>query len=170
MSYQIIGNDGRTYGPASAEQVRLWISQGRAESRIPVLVEGSNTWSVLGLLPEFAPLFAAPPPLTAAANPPPPPRQFVPPGSVTTNSLATAGLVFGILSLLCCCCCGGFPFNILGLVFSLIALVQINDHPELYSGRAQAIAGIALSAVSFLIFLAEVASNHAQVIMHDGSF
>ena len=167
MSYQIIGNDGRTYGPATLDQVRLWISQGRAESRTPVLVEGAPSWSTLGLLPEFSPLFTAPPPVTPSAPPPPRPN----PGTPPTNSLATAGLVFGILSLVCCCCCGGFPFNILGLVFSLIAIVQINEHPELYSGLVLAIVGIALSGISFLIFLASiVGNNHSHVIYNNHGF
>ena len=51
--------------------------------------------------------------------------------------------------LLCCCC--GCPFNILGLVFSLIGLSQINRHPELYEGRGLAIAGLILSAASLVL-------------------
>jgi multisubunit Na+/H+ antiporter MnhG subunit len=65
-----------------------------------------------------------------------------------TNSFATAGLIFGILSLTCCCGC---PFNILGLVFSLIGLLQINRHPELYEGRGLAIAGLILSVASLVL-------------------
>jgi hypothetical protein len=67
-----------------------------------------------------------------------------------TNSFATAGLIFGILSLTCCCGC---PFNILGLVFSLIGLSQINRRPELYEGRGLAIAGLILSAASLVLGL-----------------
>jgi hypothetical protein len=65
-----------------------------------------------------------------------------------TNSFATAGLILGILSLTCCC---GFPFNIPGLVFSLIGLSQINRHPEIYEGRGIAIAGIILSAAGLVL-------------------
>jgi len=169
MSYQIIGHDGRTYGPATAEQVREWISQGRAIRQTPVLPAGATCWSVLGLLPEFAPLFSNPPPF-APTTPPPGVPPGVTPGPLPTSSLATAGLVFGIISLLCCCCCGGFPFNILGLIFSLIALVQISEHPDRYSGRPQAIVGIVLSAASFLIFLASIASDHSQVILNSHNF
>ena len=90
MSYQIIGNDGRTYGPATLDQVRVWISQGRVEGRTPVLVAGASTWSTLGLLPEFGPFFSAPPPLTPPNPPtaPPPPKPSNPPGSLTPNSFA----------------------------------------------------------------------------------
>ena len=167
MSYQIIGNDGRTYGPATAEQIREWVAQGRAVRQTPVLSAGASCWSVLGLLPEFAPLFASPPPIAPSAPPPPPAR---PSGPLPTSSFATAGLVFGILSLLCCCCCGGFPFNLLGLIFSLIALVQISEHPERYAGRPQAIVGIVLSAASFLFFLASIASNNSQFFINTHNF
>ena len=48
-------------------------------------------------------------------------------------------------------CCCGCPFNIFGLVFSLIGLSQINRHPELYEGRGLAIAGLILSAASLVL-------------------
>ena len=127
--YKIIGADGREYGPATAEQLRQWIAEGRANAQTQTLAAGAPEWKPLGALPEFAGHFAPPiPPIIG------PPR----PGTSTagqlpkTNSFATAGLIFGILSLTCCCGC---PFNILGLVFSLIGLLQINRHPELYEGR-----------------------------------
>jgi len=69
-----------------------------------------------------------------------------------------AGLIFGILSLTCCCGC---PFNILGLVFSLIGLSQINRHPELYEGRGLAIAGLIISAASLLFGFALTLLNLA---------
>jgi hypothetical protein len=36
MNYKIIGTDGKTYGPASAEQIRQWLAQGRVDSRTAV--------------------------------------------------------------------------------------------------------------------------------------
>ncbi|MGH7990350.1 MAG: DUF4190 domain-containing protein, partial [Limisphaerales bacterium] len=87
-----------------------------------------------------------------------------------TNSFATAGLVFGILSVTLICCCGGFPFNILGLIFSIIALVQISEHPELHEGRALAIAGIILSAASFLLLLIVMASGHSHIVINSSQF
>jgi hypothetical protein len=88
-----------------------------------------------------------------------------------TNFFATAGLIFGILSLTCCCGC---PFNILGLVFSLIGLSQINRHPELYEGRGLAIGGLILSAASlvlgFGLILLNLALNPESISWHFGSF
>lgn len=140
--YKIIGNDGKTYGPVSAEKVREWIGQGRVDNRTPVFREGAAEWTYIGLLPEFAPSAAdAPPPLMPPkVTPLPPVRE--------TNSFATAGFVCGLLSLMCCCGC---PFNILGLVFSIIALVQINGQVQKQQGWGLALAGLICSAVSLLV-------------------
>jgi hypothetical protein len=143
--YKIIGSDGGEYGPVAAGQLRQWIAEGRANAQTPTLAPGAPEWKPLGVLPEFAGNFT--PPM------PPPIRPPIPGTSMAgqmpkTNSFATAGLIFGILSVTCCCGC---PFNILGLVFSLIGLSQINRHPELYEGRGLAIAGLILSAASLVL-------------------
>jgi hypothetical protein len=143
--YKIIGADGKIYGPANAEQMRQWLAEGRANAQTQTLAEGAAEWKPLGSMPEFAGHFA--PPTPPVIGPQPAGASMTGP-LPKTNSYATAGLVFGILSLICCC---GFPFNILGLVFSLIALSQINRHPELYEGRGFAIAGLVLSAASFIL-------------------
>ena len=45
--------------------------------------------------------------------------------------MAMAGLVMGILSITCgMCCCYGLPFNVLGIIFSLVALAQIKNDPH----------------------------------------
>ena len=143
--YKIIGADGREYGPATAGQLRQWIAEGRANAQTPTLAPGAPEWKPLGVLPEFAGHFA--PTIPPTIGPPRPGTSMAGP-IPKTNSFATAGLIFGILSLTCCCGC---PFNILGLVFSLIGLSQINRHPELYEGRGLAITGLILSAASLVL-------------------
>ena len=165
--YKIIGQDGREYGPAGAVQLRQWIAENRVESRTPVFADGAKDWIFAGLLPEFAGLFSdgAPPPVIAPLKP----------GTSTagqiakTNPLAIAGFICGILSVTLCLCCGGIPANILGLIFSIVALLQINDNPQLHAGRGVAIAGIILSAASFLILLVSMASGHSHII-NNGQF
>ena len=137
-TYRIIGADGRQYGPVAAGQIRQWMAEGRVESRTPVFTDNAKDWTFIGLLPEFADCF----PGTV------PPAMAPPVAARKTNSLATAGLVCGILSWICCC---GFPFNLLGLVFSLVALSQINRRPEIYEGRSVAIGGLILSLGSLLL-------------------
>ena len=146
--YRIIGADGREYGPVSAEQLREWISQGRANAETKTLVEGAADWKPLAAFPEFSLLFAAQRPLAPASALGAPGRK--------TNPLATAGLIMGILSLImmiCCCCSYGFPFNALGLVFSIIALAQIRNNPVAYEGQGAAVAGLVLSLLSLILAL-----------------
>ena len=138
MKYRIIGADGKTYGPVGLEEIRRWIAQNRADARTPVHVEGATEWTYLGLLPELAADFAAPPARIGALTP------GAPQG---TNSLATAGFVCGLLAWTCCCC---FPFSLIGLILSTVALIQINSSAQPQGGRALAIIGLVLSAAHLL--------------------
>ena len=58
--YKILGGDGKEYGPISADVLRQWITEGRANAQSQVQVVGSNAWVSLGQVAEFAPLFNAP--------------------------------------------------------------------------------------------------------------
>lgn len=150
--YRIIGADGREYGPISRETLLQWIAESRANAQSWVRVEGGPGWQALNSLPEFAAALASG---TSPAEGKPPVAAFVPIAPVAstgprrTNSLATASLVMGLLAITCgCCCCYGFPFNVLGVLFGLIALVQISRAPEVEEGRVLAITGLALSLLS----------------------
>ena len=145
--YRIIGADGREYGPISTEQLRQWISEGRAIATTRVLREGASEWTTLGALPEFSLLFSATGQIGAGTGAP-----------VTVirrsmnNGFAITGLVLGIFSLtIGLCCCSGMPFSFLGLVFSIIGLSQINREPQRYGGKGIAIAGLVLSILSLLL-------------------
>jgi hypothetical protein len=163
--YKIIGQDGKEYGPISSQQLRQWISEGRVESRTPVFTDGAKDWTFVGLLPEFANCFASDVPPAIA------PQTITPLSPARrTHGFAITGLVCGILSLTLCWCCGGLPFNVLGLVFSIVALLQINKKPQIHEGRGLAIAGIILTAASFLIFLVLLASGHTHINFNGGQF
>jgi hypothetical protein len=151
--YRIIGADGRSYGPVGVDELRQWISEGRANSQSQLQVEGTVEWRPLSTFPEFA------------ANLPS--AAFVTPAilsttttsstaAMTTNRLAIAGFVLGLLSTPSfCCCCGcffGLPCSILGLIFSCMGLSQINKNP-MQGGKGLAIAGIILSILGLLLAL-----------------
>ncbi len=165
--YRIIGADGKTYGPVGLEQLRQWLAQSRADSRTPVFVDGAREWTFLGLLPELAPeLGVTPPPIVAAR-----------PGAAAargTNGFATAGLICGIISWFGCFCCCCVPFNLLGLIFSIIALVQISSQPEPQEGRTIAIVALVLSGanllLSFGVGLLQLALSPANMNFHFGQF
>lgn len=160
MNYRIVGNDGKTYGPVSAEQIRLWITQRRADQRTPVLAEDAGDWNVLGLRPEFAADFSTPPPTIVPVAP----RRPLP-----TNQFALWGFICGLLACFSwwCCCC---PLNVVGLILSLIALTQINAHPGGQQGKGLAIAGIVCSALSLLASfgfgLVQLFTNSANAMRH----
>ncbi len=161
--YRIIGADGREYGPATAEQIREWIAEGRVNAQTKAQVEGTALWKPLVEYLEFAPLLAR----MAPPLPTPGPISITP--TPRTNSLATAGLAMGILSITCgMCCCYGIPFNVLGVIFSLVALGQIRNDPLSQQGRPLAIAGLVLSllsvAMSFFGFAVGAALNTPDIL------
>jgi hypothetical protein len=147
--YKIIGADGREYGPIPADQLRNWIAEGRATAQTRVQAEGSTQWKPLTEYLEFAVALSRALPPQVAPGP-----IFLSP-TPRTNSLALAALVMGILSMscfVCCCgCCYGFPFNVLGVIFALVALSQIKHDPQFQQGRGLAIAGLILCLLSFVL-------------------
>jgi hypothetical protein len=139
--YRIIGTDGKEYGPVSEAQLREWIAQGRANADSQVSIEGATDWKRLGSFPEFSLLFPAVPT-----------GILIDQSRLKNHPMAVGGMVMGILSLtLGLCCCYGLPFNILGLIFSIAALIQIQNRPDLYQGKGMAIAGLILSILSLLV-------------------
>ena len=148
--YRMMGADGAVYGPVSADQLHQWIQEGRANADTRVLVEGATEWIPLRAVPAFSAAFTASPPSTARH-----PQTLGPVRSrKETNSLAVASLILGILSCtLGLCCCYGLPFNVLGLIFSILALMQLQQHPDHYTGKGMATTGLILSVLSLLLAL-----------------
>jgi hypothetical protein len=52
--FTIIGADQKQYGPVSADEVRQWIRDGRADGRTMALAQGTSEWKPLSAFPEFA--------------------------------------------------------------------------------------------------------------------
>ena len=162
MSYFIIGGDGREYGPNPDFEVREWIAEGRLNAQSQIRRQSDVNWTVLGDLPEFSnDLFGATPPTPSIPTPSAPAiQQYQQPypqystqAQSGTNGMAIAGMVMGILSLVTICCYG-FPFNLLGIIFSAIGLSQIKKSNPRQKGKGMAIAGLICSILSFLIYAA----------------
>lgn len=69
----------------------------------------------------------------------------------TTNPFAIASLVLGLLACLTACfCCYGFPFNVLGGVLGIVAVVQ-NNADRTQGGSGLAYGGIGLSLFSVVL-------------------
>jgi TM2 domain-containing membrane protein YozV len=91
--YRVIGIDGQTYGPVSADQLRLWIAEHRVNLPSLVLAEGTTEWKSLSTFQEFA-TEAKPPQLTANV---PPVMAPLPPSDATRASSKIPAGVCGIL-------------------------------------------------------------------------
>jgi len=69
--FNIIGADGKQYGPVSGEQVRQWLREGRANGTSQVQPVGGTEWKTLASMPEFADAFASGPSAPPTMAPPP---------------------------------------------------------------------------------------------------
>jgi hypothetical protein len=146
--FKIIGADQKEYGPVSADELRQWIAEGRANGQTLVQTEG-GPWRPLSSFPEFAasvPPTPAPPGIPAPApfTPMPeagPARQQV---SGPAIGLIATG-VLGILGSL-----GGVLWNLLGIG---LGASDFRGNPELerlvtfFAGTA----GTLLNLVSLVI-------------------
>jgi hypothetical protein len=104
--YFIIGGNQELYGPTTAENLRQWVAQGRADGQSMVQEEGSPGWKPLSSFPEFADLFPPGPVATPIPMSAPAPAVAAP---AVPNYLIPA-----ILLTLCCCP----PFGVGALVYA----------------------------------------------------
>ena len=159
--YNMIGGDGREYGPVSAEQLRQWFTEGRVDRNTRVMADdGQTEWLALSEVAEFANLFVIP----QAVVPPPvmPPSGTVqsapavaangirPPLSGTSN-LAVASLILGILTLTVCGPFAAVPAVICGH----LARRNIAASKGTLTGDGLALTGLIIGyAVIFLVLVA----------------
>jgi hypothetical protein len=141
--YKIIGADQKEYGPISAEQLRAWIAEGRANALTQVLPEGATEWKVLGDLPEFA----TPSPGTVPAMPAAPPAvsagaELVKGPAIGLIVVAVLGLVMQIISLI---------FNLAGASFLANAHMPNEAWVNMFSGAIGAVSSIIGILMSGLI-------------------
>lgn len=62
----MIGGDGRQYGPVSVDQMKQWVTEGRATAQTLLRVEGGE-WKPLTTFPEFVGVAVSPPPVVTGA-------------------------------------------------------------------------------------------------------
>ncbi len=117
--YKIIGADGREYVPVNEEQLRQWITEGRANAQTKAQASGDTEWKHLADFPEFHVSLGisagAPPPIS-----PPVQARFVtrPPG-------ADKKIVAGVLALIPHTGCLGIHKFVLGYTGEGIAMLLI---------------------------------------------
>ena len=143
--YRIVGKDGQQYGPVTAEQLRSWIAENRANAQTLAQAEGTQEWKPLGSFPEFAPDLK--PPTVSATAPPtmtPLPSAPVPRASnkipagvcgILLGSLGIhkfilgytgAGLIMLLVTILTCGI-GGCVMHVIGLIEGIIYLCKPDE-------------------------------------------
>ena len=148
--YILIGADQKEYGPVAADEVRAWIAEGRANGQTLARFEG-GPWKPLSTFPEFVGSLGAAP----QSAPPMPMAQAALTGRApATNNMAVAGLVMGILSMTVGLVCCGLVFDILGIIFSSVALSQIKRSQQ--TGRNLAIVGLVLSLLGLVFEIIKI--------------
>jgi TM2 domain-containing membrane protein YozV len=137
--YKIVGADGRQYGPISADQVRQWLREGRANAQTLVQFEGSTDWKALSSYPEFAvdiPL-NAPPPLYATRGSSDRASNKIAAGvcGILLGSLGVHKFILGytgaglimLLVTLVTCGLAGVVMHVIGLVEGIIYLTKSDE-------------------------------------------
>jgi TM2 domain-containing membrane protein YozV len=139
--FKIIGADGQQYGPVTAEQIRRWIAENRANAQTLIQPDGALEWKPLSSFPEFAgEIKTTPPPLSVA-----PPTIAI--ASRASNKIAAgvcgillgslgihkfilgytgAGLIMLLVTVLTCGL-GGMVTHIIGLIEGIIYLAKSDD-------------------------------------------
>ena len=144
--FKIRGNDSQEYGPVSAEVVRQWIAERRANAQTLVKAEGSAEFKPLSQFPEFQQALAqsaasslpAPSAIAATASP-------ASASGPASSGLAISSLVLGIASF----CLLPFLAAIPAIITGHIALNRIRREPAAYAGKGQATAGLVLGYLNF---------------------
>jgi len=150
--YTIIDKNNEHHGPVDEATIRQWIAEGRVDAQ--TLIQKNESSSLYGRgddgedfqtaasFPEFVDAVSGggPPPIGSTVSPHQLPTQG-------TNGMAITGMVIGILSIVSIYPCLGLPFNILGTIFSYVALGQIKKNPQ-QDGHGMAVAGMVCSLIS----------------------
>src|SRR6185436_14754609 len=136
--YKIIGADGKEYGPITAEQVRQWVAEGRANAQTKVLPEGATEWRALAEFPELA-----------AATPIAPPQPTYQPGLASVpdqvNGPAVGLIITAVLGFLVQL--AALLINVLGVSFGALQSRRGDAWMNMFSGTI----GIASSIITMLI-------------------
>lgn len=145
--FKILGADQKEYGPVSAEQVKEWILQSRANAQTRVQAVGTTEWKPLAEFPEFAEaLGQGARPRPTGPVPSAPALPVTPSAAQPTSGLAITSLVLGILGLFSC----GLT-ALVGLVLGIVAMVKIERSNGRLGGKGIALAGTITSGVFLLM-------------------
>lgn len=132
MRYLVLGTDGREYGPATLDDIRGWIAQGRMDGNTRVRPENDPRWTLAGEQPELRPLLSALP-VPGASRP-------------KNQTLAVASFALGLSAFLV-----GPLAGIPALICGALGRTRARRFPAEYGGEGYATAGMVLGGVGILL-------------------
>lgn len=145
--YNIIGADGKQYGPVTLEDLRSWLAQGRINAQTRVQVVGSEEWRPAREVAELTSLFRD----YGTASPGAPPPVLTPvAGNEKRTGMAVLSFVLGLCSFVLCL---SFITAIPSIILGHLARRRVEHSPSQFGGKGFATAGIVLSYVSILFTL-----------------
>jgi len=131
-NYYMLGGDGKEYGPVSAEQLRQWAVEGRANAQTQVRATDGVGYTAFGAVPELAaPLSSFTP--SPVVNPPARIFSQVQSGEDTDTSaqikrlssvVASGSIWIKLLALTMFLLCLGLSITIVGLLIAWLPLWQ----------------------------------------------
>jgi hypothetical protein len=150
--YRIIGADGKEYGPITAEQVRQWAAEGRANTQTKIRLEGSTEWKTLADFPELMAMPLGPVPGPAGAPPSFPMPGVMPASPMAMDEVNGPAIGLIVTAIL------GFIVQLLSLVanlgFSAMSAAQSQmPWSNMVSGTVSVIFSIIGMLVSGLILI-----------------
>ena len=157
--YKIIGADQKEYGPVTADEVRKWLAEGRANGQTLVQTDG-GPWKPLASFPELAADLPLSPP-SSSPLPPGEPPMFAPSSSSDATRAVSAPavclMVTAVLGMLNSVV--GVVLNLVGVQFPGLDLpkdpqfAEFERFVEIFSGTVGTVSGLISLAVGAFILV-----------------
>jgi len=188
-NYQVRDPQGNVYGPATGSMLRDWVSQGRIVAGMHIADVNDGQWVEVSQHPALSDLFGGGTPAAAQM-----PQSFSmggatqspgytpqPPADVSyasstgakQNVLGLVSLISGIASVVglvgCLCICIGvidIPVALTALITGILAMKQIKNNPEQYTGKGMALAGTIMGASALALQLLGVIARVVVLFLH----
>lgn len=119
-TYKIIGADLKEYGPITAEVVKKWIAEGRANAQTKVLPEGATEWVTVAQVPELNEAIPS-----GGAAPPAFPPSVGSMGTPAKDQVTGPAIGLIVTAIL------GFISTIAGIVLNLVGFQMGMNQPGL---------------------------------------
>jgi hypothetical protein len=87
--FKILGADGKEYGPVTVDQIKKWISEGRANRETMAQKTSDSNWKPLGQFADFADVLGGPPAVAGATPAVATPGPAVPAAAVSVAAPRT---------------------------------------------------------------------------------